>query len=598
MTKENYSTSFYNERLAVLAIELKKYKKRAKAWVAIRLFSFLLIGVLAYITYPYGGYSALGILATVILFLFFVRKSAENTDQLNYVKALININENEIKASQHDFSSFDDGSIYTDSSHPFSYDMDVFGKGSFFQLFNRTVTKKGEETLVNHLLNGVQHPIKSAEAIDELTDKKEWYQGYLAHGSNLEKEATEISLSEFSDEEVNAKSWMNIFRFLLPLLAFALSFFYYFSMISGIVFGIGAILIFIPVRQKLKETNQLHKSLSKIGQRVQAMRNQLSNMEKEQFSSDLLKQYSSVLFHEDKNAKQGLLELSKLVKEAEFRDNVLVAVVLNFFLAWDLRLIWNINKWQKTYASEVEQWEEIVYEMEAFISAANFRYNFKAHTSVPKLTAQLDGEIKMTDLGHPIIPLSKLVSNDFSLSSEEQFAIITGPNMAGKSTFLRSIGINLMLAKAGFHVMAKEFTFPNMQLYSSMRTSDDLKDETSYFHAELLRLRFIVDAIERGEKVFIILDEILKGTNSKDKEEGSAKFLQKLNQLQSRGVIATHDLSLTQLANVYTSIVNKYFDTTIDGDEISFDYCIRNGVAQNMNASFLLRKMGLIDNGV
>ncbi|PKR79949.1 DNA mismatch repair protein MutS [Brumimicrobium salinarum] len=550
---------------------------------------------MAYFTYPYGGYSALGIVATVILFLIFVRKSAENTDQLNYVNALITINENEIKASQHDFSNFDDGKSYINAAHPFSYDMDIFGKGSFFQFFNRTVTKKGEEALVIKLLNGIENPEQSAEAIDELTTKKEWFQGYLAHGSNLEKEATEISLTELSTQVFTAKPWINVFRWVLPFLAFSITALYYFSLIAGLEFVFGAVLILIPVRQKLKATNALHKSLSKVGKRVQAMRNQLTNMEKETFTSDLLKNYATVLFHQEKNAKQGLSELSKLVKEAEFRDNVLVAVVLNFFLAWDLRLIWNFKKWQNNYASEVENWEEIVYQMEALISGANFRYNFKSHTGIPTLYNETNGEIELTALGHPIIPLKKLVTNNFSLAASEQFAIVTGPNMAGKSTFLRSIGVNLMLARAGFHVMAKKFTFPNMKLYSSMRTSDDLKDETSYFHAELLRLRFIVDAIERKEKVFIILDEILKGTNSKDKEEGSAKFLQKLNQLEARGIIATHDLSLTQLANVYTSIVNKYFDTTIAGDEISFDYCIRNGVAQNMNASFLLRKMGLID---
>jgi Ca2+/Na+ antiporter len=596
MTKENYSTAFYTKQLNSLSIELKKFTKRSKIWVAIRLISFLAIGVLAYFTYPYGGYSALGIIATVILFLIFVRKSAENKDHLNYVKVLIRINENEIKASQHDFSSFDDGEGYTNPSHPFSYDMDIFGKGSFFQLFNRTVTKKGEEALVERLLNGVKVPLESAEAVDELSGKNEWYQGYLAHGSSLDKEATEVSITSLTEEEYPVKSWMKVLRFVLPVLAITLSAAYYFNFINGIQFVVGAIIIFIPIRQGLKSTNHLHKSLSKVGRRIDAMRNQLMNMEKENFSSKLLVEYSKKLFQEEKNGKQGLTELSKLVKEAEFRDNILVAIVLNFFLAWDFRLLINMEKWKNNYASQVKDWEEIVYEMEALISAANFRFNFKDNTTVPHLTKEVAGEIKLTDLGHPIIPLRKLVSNDFTLSSTEQFAIVTGPNMAGKSTFLRSIGVNLMLARAGFHVFAKEFVFPEMKLYSSMRTSDDLQDETSYFHAELLRLRFIVDAIERGEHVFIILDEILKGTNSKDKEEGSAKFLQKLNELQARGIIATHDLSLTQLANVYTSVVNKYFDTEINGDDISFDYCIRNGVAKNMNASFLLRKMGLIDN--
>ena len=595
MTKENYSTTFYTTQLNSLTKELKKFTQRARIWVVIRLISFLTIGILAYFTYPYGGYSALGIIATVIMFLIFVRKSAENTDQLNYVKALIRINENEIEASQHDFSSFDDGQEYTNPNHPFSYDMDIFGKGSFFQLFNRTVTKKGEKALVERLLNGAPSASESAEAVDELSGKNEWYQNYLAHGSSLDKEATEVSITDLSDDEYPVKSWMKPLRFILPVFAIAMSVAYYFDLINGIQFVIGFAVVLIPIRQALKTTNRLHKSLSKVGKRIAAMRNQLVSLEKENFSSKLLVGYSNKLFQAEKNGKQGLTELSKLVKEAEYRDNILVAIVLNFFFAWDFRLLVNMEKWKNSYATQVKDWEEIVYEMEALISGANFRFNFKNNTTVPRLTKEVAGEIKLINLGHPIIPLRKLVSNSFTLTSTEQFAIVTGPNMAGKSTFLRSIGVNLMLARAGFHVFAEEFVFPDMKLYSSMRTSDDLKDETSYFHAELLRLRFIVDAIERGEHVFIILDEILKGTNSKDKEEGSAKFLQKLNELKARGIIATHDLSLTQLADVYPSVVNKYFDTEINGDDISFDYCIRNGVAKNMNASFLLRKMGLID---
>lgn len=187
-----------------------------------------------------------------------------------------------------------------------------------------------------------------------------------------------------------------------------------------------------------------------------------------------------------------------------------------------------------------------------------------------------------------------MVTNDFQLRSSEQFVIVTGPNMAGKSTFLRSVGVNLALAKAGFSVVAKNFKFPKLKLYSSMRTADNLTEESSYFHAELIRLRFIVDAIDRGEKIFIVLDEILKGTNSKDKEEGSARFLKKLIALKSKGIIATHDLSLTTLANDEPKLKNQYFDSIIEGDNISFSYTIHDGVVKNMNASFLLEQMKLV----
>lgn len=594
--QENFPTTFYISQLEKLAKEHTKYSQKSKLWVLIRLSTFIGIALLFYFTFPYNILSTLSIIASIVLFLFFVRKSAENKEHLNYLKQLIAFNENEIKASQHDFSAFPDGAAYIQPDHPFSYDMDVFGNRSFFQLFNRTVTIKGERRLAERLLNGVKDPIESAKAIDELTTHKEWYQGFLAHGKSLEKEETDVSIAQVVNEDFSSKSWIKFARIIIPILAISLTTAMYFDIVSGIQFIVIAAILMLPTRQTLKTTNSLHSSLSKIGKRANAMSKQLLLIEEKSFSSNLLKRYHEELFTENSNAKQGLKELSLLVKEAEYRDNVIVAVFLNFFFAWDFRLLLKIKTWQEKYALQAERWEEIVYDFEGLISGANFRVNFQEHTSAPTLTSADDLEISLVNLGHPIIPLSKLVKNSFSLNGQEQFAIITGPNMAGKSTFLRSIGINLMLAKAGFHVMAEKFTFPDMQLYSSMRTSDDLKDETSYFHAELLRLRFIMDAIENGEKVFIILDEILKGTNSKDKEEGSSKFLQKLNKLNVKGIIATHDLSLTDLANEYPSIVNRYFDTDIKGDEISFDYCIHNGVAKNMNASFLLRKMGLIDN--
>jgi DNA mismatch repair ATPase MutS len=370
---------------------------------------------------------------------------------------------------------------------------------------------------------------------------------------------------------------------------------YYFDFISGIACLAGIAVVLLIIRQKLKMMNALHKSLSDVGQRVNDMQNQLQLMEEVNFKSELLSDFQNQLFQQQNNGKKGLEALSKLVKQAEYRDNILIAILLNVFAAWDFRLLIHYTTWKNRFEDQITNWESIFYEMEGIISGANFRFNFEKKTSIPQLNEDKNSTVKMVDLGHPIIAMDKLVTNDFSLTSAEQFAIVTGPNMAGKSTFLRSVGINIMLARAGFHVFAKEFVFPSMHLYSSMRTNDDLKDETSYFHAELLRLRFIVDAIERGEPVFIILDEILKGTNSKDKKEGSAKFLQKLTQLKARGIIATHDLSLTELAVPDSGIVNRYFDTLIEGEDISFDYCIRDGVAKNMNANFLLRKMRLID---
>ncbi len=193
-----------------------------------------------------------------------------------------------------------------------------------------------------------------------------------------------------------------------------------------------------------------------------------------------------------------------------------------------------------------------------------------------------------------MIKPNKSVKNDFILKENESFIILTGPNMAGKSTYLRSVGINLIMANAGFPVFAKTFKLPEVQVYSSMRTSDDLASESSYFYAELSRLKYIQEQVE-NKPSFVILDEILKGTNSKDKEEGSKKFLSKMNRIGAKGIIATHDLSLCSLKSLDSSFLNYYFDSTISGEELTFDYKIKEGICKNMNASFLLQKMKLVD---
>ena len=195
-------------------------------------------------------------------------------------------------------------------------------------------------------------------------------------------------------------------------------------------------------------------------------------------------------------------------------------------------------------------------------------------------------------MGHPLLDASKRIDNDFIIDNEH-FFIITGANMAGKSTFLRSISLAIVMSNTGLPICAKKVIYNPTKLITSMRTSDSLSDDESYFYAELKRLKFIVNEI-KTENYFIILDEILKGTNSKDKAIGSKKFVEKLNKSQSTGIIATHDVSLCDLATEYSTIKNYYFDAEIIDDELHFDYKMKNGVCKNMNASFLLNKMEII----
>ena len=272
------------------------------------------------------------------------------------------------------------------------------------------------------------------------------------------------------------------------------------------------------------------------------------------------------------------------------RNNMIIALVGNALFLWDLRNAVKVESWINSYKHTVKKWFEVIAFFDAENSLANFSFNHPNYT-FPKINEDKP-VIKSTQLGHPLLKTEKRIDNDFSIL-ENEFFIITGANMAGKSTFLRTVSLSIVMANIGLPVCAETFEYTPIKLITSMRTSDSLADDESYFYSELKRLKFIVDTIHTDE-YFILLDEILKGTNSKDKAIGSKKFVEKLLGSQSAGIIATHDVSLCELENEYSEIKNYYFDAKITNDELHFDYLFKKGICKNMNASFLLKKMKII----
>jgi len=253
--------------------------------------------------------------------------------------------------------------------------------------------------------------------------------------------------------------------------------------------------------------------------------------------------------------------------------------------------LFKLKEWLSSNSEEIKNWFEAVYEMETVSSLGNFHFNNPTNNF-----PEMDKDIVLSaeNLAHPLLNNKTRVVNNFELDNLQKFTIITGANMAGKSTFLRAIGVNLILAMSGASVSATKFSFTPLPLFSSMRTADSLSENESYFYSELKRLQLIVNKLKSGEKLFIILDEILKGTNSKDKAEGSKKFVQQLINYKTAGIIATHDLSLCSLKNDFPSqIENSYFDVEIENDNLIFDYKLKPGICSNMNAQFLMKKMGI-----
>jgi len=292
-------------------------------------------------------------------------------------------------------------------------------------------------------------------------------------------------------------------------------------------------------------------------------------------------------------AGKVFFELKKWIDRFEYRQNIIVAFLLNSLFLWDIRCVFHLGHWHQKHHREIAGWIDAIAAFDALVSFSGFPGNHPDFV-YPEIAAN-DFTFRAEQLVHPLLLPEKRVGNDFSVSGWSKSVIITGANMAGKSTFLRTVGVNLILAEAGAPVCAKSMVFTPVQLFTNMRTTDSLQKEESYFFAELKRIKRVLELLEQGIPVFVILDEMLKGTNSIDKFNGSKELIKKLLLLPAVSLIATHDLKLSEMeADFPTQVANLCFEIRIENNEMIFDYKLSAGVTQTMNATFLMRKMGII----
>jgi DNA mismatch repair ATPase MutS len=336
--------------------------------------------------------------------------------------------------------------------------------------------------------------------------------------------------------------------------------------------------------QYLKLTNQLP-----------ALKNYtqlLRHIENQSFASSDLLELQNSLYTDKHPASRIIRKLFRISNALDNRNNLLVDIILKLLFLWDIHQVIRLENWQRHYADHIENWIEIIGNYDALISLANFAYN---HPSYTMPTISDEKVLEAEELGHPLIPEDNRVSNNFSITKNGDTFIITGANMAGKSTFLRTIGVNLVLGMAGAPVCAGRMEFKITNLFTSMNITDSLSKNESYFYAEIKRLKQLIDQATKKEDILVLLDEILTGTNTRDKEKASKAFLERLVTMKVTSIIATHDLSLTTLEEKHPEqIHNKSFEVELVNGEMKYDFKLRDGIAQNMNALELLREMKLI----
>ena len=538
-----------------------------------------------------------GFAAAALFILFFVVLNyyLKVQAKVRYHQTRKKINDDEIAFLEGNYQ-FDNGAEFQNPQHAFSYDLDLFGAHSIFQFLNRTATSLGKKKLADDLqhIPTRETILERQKAVQELKDLTEFRQHFqtLAHlAETTEKE--DIAIKNWATSTVQKnKMIFKIIAVVLPIL-FVLSFLAMLFDVHPIMgkvtlffFSLNLVAVGFHTQNILKEIGKS----DKISNSLQQYAKMIQTFEQTTFQSELLQNLQSKLTSDNKNASAALTQLSSHFEKLNTLANLFVFVAFNGVFQYHFWVYQRLLKWKKQHQQHLWNWIEIIGEIESLNSLANFAYN-NSEYHYPEINRE--SKIYFNDLGHPLIPKKKRVRNSIDFS-EKHFVILTGSNMSGKSTFLRTVGMNLVLTYAGAPIDATKSSVDPLPLWVSMRLTDSLSDSESFFFAEVKRLKQIVTEAEK-QPIFVLLDEILKGTNSDDKKTGTIGVIEKLHYLNVSGMIATHDLEVCETTYKFPkTMINKRFEVEIINNELYFDYLLKDGICQNKNATFIMQKMEII----
>ncbi len=583
---------FYTATLNRYVLASDTMQKRLKLLSVSRLMAFTATVIVIYFFRNEVKWAILSAFVGMGVFLFLIRYYEDVKIKYRLLHALAKINATELAVVQHDFAELPPGDTHKDPEHHYSHDLDLFGQGSLFQYINRTQLPEGEQLLVKKLTeNEVVDVPEKQKIIKELAQKVEWRQHFSAQGALITQE-TKIA---------DIVTWLHryapfvpgVMRY-LPWLFLAI-----FVGLAALVYwqGVAESLLLFWLLLGLGVTARYFRRISQLAHkadRIKATFKQYSQLlrilEETNFEAPQLQSKKQQLSVANKKASQAIRQFSKLLNTMDYNNNIFYAIFGNGCFLGALHTAYRIERWIQQYKTHVGDWFEVIAFFDAYNSLGNFGFNHP-HYSYPEIN-EGDFVLSCTKAGHPLIPAKSSIRNDFTIS-QENFFIITGSNMAGKSTFLRTVGLCVVMGNMGLPVCAEKCVYSPVKLVTSMRSVDSLYKGDSYFLSELKRLKKVVQLLEQ-EPFFVLLDEILKGTNSTDKAKGSRRFVERLLRANATGLIATHDLSLCDVAKAHAKVHNYHLDATIRNDALYFDYLLKKGVSKTMNASFLLEQMDLV----
>ncbi len=571
-------------------------KKKTNSWTFIRGVVFTIAIFFTVIANKYFG-SLVAILTFFVgfgFFLFTVTKHLKLVLELKKVHLFALINKGELNRLDNNFTGIANGLNYSISNHNYASDLDLFGSQSVFQLLNRTHTYAGGELLGNWLNNPAQKSgiIERQNASIELLEKIDFRQNFEVTAMLSDKVGNStIELLDWIQLPQNETINKPLFKYgkHIPFLTFAVLlgailgyFTFYFVGLFLLIQGVILKLIDKEAGEALKQTEPAGETLKPYSELMQLIVN-------EEFTSQKLQDLSSKVA----NAPKVVANLGRIIHQLSYRSNPIAALGSIIFML-DLRNFINLENWKAENKNCLSNWLDIVSEFETINSLSGYQFANPEY-AIPIISDETIS-LKTKVLGHPMIHSKSRVYNDFGINGSNKSIILTGSNMSGKSTFERTVGLNIVLALMGAVVCAKEFEVSEMHLFTSMRTEDSLENDTSSFYAELKRLEQLIKLTNRSETnkpIFYLLDEVLKGTNSKDRHTGAKALILQLKKRNTAGIISTHDVELGDEFEGSEFIKNYSFSSEMIDKQLVFDYKLKNGVCHSFNASELMRRIGI-----
>ena len=595
--------SDYTGQISRYTDSLDSYKKGSTKFSLIRLAIVVIAVPLFYFLSTMGIVAiTIGIVVVIVSFTLAVMKQQYFDEMVKNHETLIAINENEINGINSFKNTYYNGELFEEGHHLYTDDLDIFGPNSLYGLINRAKTYNGIHRLANYFLElpTVEQFEERQLAVKELESKTNWRHDFAGTFYDLEQGetrdlATEIDKELQLDLSFATKTGLTAYRNLLPLLWLGVIALYFVDITLANFVGGGLFLgNLLFAMRKATEVSVVQGHLSQASQLLRSYAKSLKIIFEENWTSKLLSD-QVVEFRgqaESENTVGMLDELGSIIDHLDYRLNFIPAIILNGLVLWDYRVLFRLSKWKAKHEGEMIKLFEFVGEIEALSSLGNWAFNNPQY-NYPRIGEDYF-ELHGTELRHPLISPKDNVANNFIINQEQHLSIITGSNMSGKSTLLRTIGINMILGYTGTKVGAGALSMPIVTLISYMRIKDILEESVSTFKAELNRIDMILKMLQKGSKCFILIDEMLRGTNSKDKLAGSIGIAKRLLHEKTYAMIATHDIKLAELGNeIESGIANYYFDIDYADGDLVFDYKVKEGICQNFNASFLLNQLGI-----